>query len=131
MSLDKEDLFILLDLIISEYGWSIEYCLKLPQDIIFKLAQQIQKRRRENYKFNTKLMAIAVSLGFSGKIDQVDKIFSDNLTTKEDIDPNVWKSQVKNLWFKTKSGGANLSADEFKKLEAQFEKDWSDGNIKM
>ena len=127
----NKKLYSLIDLLCSEYGWTIEYCLKLPLDIINGLSDCIQKRQRENFKLETKLMAVAISCSFSGKLDKIDKIFTSPVDVEEEVDPDAWKNQVKSLWLRTKKQGDSVSSSNFKELNDEFEKEWALGNIKF
>ena len=129
MNEKDQSLYSLLDLLISEYGWSLDYVLKLPHDIVKKLVKVINDRQKRQLQVKTKLMALAVNCGFNGKLDKLDNLFNENYDPNEEIDPNVWKGQVKSLWMRTKSNGKNLSADEFKNLTDTFEAEWKKGNI--
>ncbi len=37
----RKKIYAVLDVIMSEYGWSLEYCLSLPCDVIFELYKSI------------------------------------------------------------------------------------------
>ena len=127
---NKATLYFVLDLLISEYGWSLEYCLKLPGDVVTDLVNAITKRQHGYWKSFTKLSGIAVSAGFSGKLDEIDKIFdTENKVLVEDkeVDKVAWKGQVKSMWMKMKSGNKSLSTVEMKELADKFEEKWAKG----
>jgi hypothetical protein len=74
----RDRIFEYADLFASEYGWSLEYSISLSQDIVLKLMEKIIKRQKSNYSIQTRLMAIAVNCGFSGKMKALDKLFDQN-----------------------------------------------------
>jgi hypothetical protein len=131
MSENNEKLYWIVDLLCSEYGWSIEYCLKLPSDIILNLVKALNKRKQENFKLSTKLMAIAISSSFSGKLDKIDGIFKNSEEEKAEINPDIWKSQVKKLWLNTKTNGGSLNSEDYKKFNDEFEEKWKSGNVQF
>ena len=100
---NKHKLIEVLDIIISEYGWSIDYCLKLPHDVLCAFYEAILNRKHREYQMETKFTAYAVNAGFSGKIDSIDKIFKNQKANKESepIDEDTWKAQIMNIWVRT------------------------------
>jgi len=67
----------------------------------------------------TKLSGIAVSTGFSGKLDEIDKIFDtedEGAIKDQEVDKEAWKGQVKSMWMKMKSKNKKLSQEEMKEL---------------
>ncbi len=127
--MEENNLYLLLDLLISEYGWSLEYCLKLPSDVVTELVKAIRKRQHEYWKVFTKLSGVATSCGFSGKLGEIDKLFDDNKNedNNKEIDKDAWKGQVKSMWLKVKSKNKKLSIDEMKELGKEFEERWAKG----
>lgn len=124
---DLDHTYLLLDRLMSEYGWSLEYCLKLPADVIKNLTGAIQERKNDEMKVWTKLIGLACATGFSGKLDQLDKILNKE-KQPEEIDTDTWKSQVRSLWIKTKTNNKIISEEERKELIEQFEEEWAKGN---
>jgi len=127
---DKDTLYFVLDLLISEYGWSLEYCIKLPGDVVTKLVNAITKRQNAYWKTYTKLSGVACSAGFSGKLDEIDKLFdteNTDSTKDKEVDKEAWKGQVKSMWMKMKSSKKNLSPEEMKELAEKFEEKWAKG----
>jgi hypothetical protein len=117
---DKKVLFSILDIIMSEYGWSVEYCMKLPHDVLDAFYQAILERKRQDYYLQTKFTAYAVNAGFSGKIENIDKIFKREVIKDEKVDSVAWKAQLKALWLK------------MKKDPVEFERKWEAGeNISL
>jgi hypothetical protein len=97
----------------SEYGWSLEYCLKIPHTIIFEFHKAIVARKKADIKLYAKIMAVAVGAGFNGKIDIMDKLFKEDEV--EEADPEQWKAETKAMWLK------------FGKDPEEFEKKWKAG----
>jgi len=127
---NKDSLYFILDLLISEYGWSLEYCLQLPGDVVTELVNAITKRQHVRWHSFTKLSGIAVSTGFSGKLEDIDKIFdkdNEESTKDKEVDKEAWKGQVKSMWMKMKSSKKQLSTEEVKELSESFEAKWSKG----
>lgn len=117
---EKKVLYSILDTVMSEYGWSVEYCMKLPHDVLDAFYRAILERKRNEYYLMTKFMAYAVNAGFAGKIENIDKIFKKPVDAEEKIDPTAWKSQLKALWIK------------MKRDPEEFEKKWAAGeNISL
>jgi len=82
-----EDLFYfhVIDTLAKEYGWTIEYIVSLPMDVISKLMKIIKQRRN----MEDILMQLNIAKGFAGKI-------SPNLpdigpAPKEDEESNLMK----------------------------------------
>lgn len=130
----NEKLFNVLDILISEYGWSLEYCLKLPGDIVVGLLSAIHKRKFSEAQTWTKLIGAACGAGFAGKLDELDKLFKDtpNIQPSNSIDEAAWKGQVKSLWLRKQTEGKkNISTEDHLELNERFEKLWSEGNIEF
>lgn len=94
----SEKLIGVLDLVISEYGWSLEYCLKLPHDVLMTFVKAINERKHQELYLFTKFSVFAVNQGFNGKMESVDKVF--NIKKDEPMDEDAWKGQLKNLWMR-------------------------------
>lgn len=118
---DKITLIRVLDVIISEYGWTIDYCLKLPHDVLAEFYEAILHRKHTENHMRTRFMAIAVNAGFSGKFDNIDKVFRKDKPKKDEpLDEQAWKSQLKAIWVK------------LKKDPKEFEEKWARGeNISL
>lgn len=113
---EKKALIGMLDILISEYGWSIEYCMKLPHDVLDSFYRAILERKRNDYYLSTKFIAYAVNAGMAGKIENIDKIFKSKVDHKEvPADEAAWKAQLKGLWLK------------MKKDPEEFERRWANG----
>ena len=111
---NKKALYSILDVVMSEYGWSIEYCLRLPHDVLTAFYNAILDRKHNDYYLKTKFMALAVNAGMTGEFKHIDKVFK-KTKTDEKIDPLVWKNQLKALWLK------------MKRDPAEFERKWANG----
>jgi hypothetical protein len=113
----KQVLFI-LDVLMSEYGWSLEYCLGLPGDVLLDLYRVINERKLANAKLWTKLIGASAAAGFSGKLEKLDGIFkiSDEPENKE-VAETQWKAQLKGLWLRL-----GKDAEEFESKWAKGEK---------
>jgi len=101
--MDKEVLSI-LDVVMSEYSWTLEYTMRLPITILKDLYKLIGDRKREDYKFTTKLQTIAIGAALSGDgLELIDKVFMTE-AEKEDnksnsgLDEQAQKNQMKALW---------------------------------
>lgn len=110
-------LYFLIDLLMSEYGWSLEYALKLPNDVAIKLVTTILKRKKTESKTWTKLIGCAVAAGFSGKLDLLDNVFKEGTQSPEptEEDKTAWHAQMRGLWKR-------LGRDV-----ADFDKKWASG----
>lgn len=112
----RKQLLPILDVIMAEYGWSLEYTLRLPSDVLFDIYETIQKRKLSHAKLWTKLIGAAVGAGFAGKIDKLDDIFKTSMNTPDaPVDTEAWKAQLKGLWMR-------LGKDP-----EEFEKKWAAG----
>lgn len=123
----NEKLFKVLDILMSEYGQPIEYWLKVPGDVIAGLIKAVQHRKGTEAKAWTKLIGAACAAGFAGKLEKLDNLFSDKTEDTEEIDKVAWKANVKGLWMRMNSKGKNLSAEDYKKLNEEFERKWESG----
>jgi hypothetical protein len=130
-----EQIFLIIDILASEYGWSLEYCLNLPGDVVTQLVKRIQERKLREAQQWTKLIGAACAAGFSGKLDKLDSIFkSKSMPEVPDVETEAacWKSQVKGMWLQNRKKGKNLTAEEFQKLNDEFEAKWAKGeNIEL
>jgi len=114
----RRNILPLLDVLMSEYGWTLEYCLALPGDVIVDLYKTINARQLAHAKLWVKLIGAAVGAGFSGKIDKLDKIFGDSPEVpNQELDRESWKAQLKGLWLRL---GRN--AEEFEQKWATDER---------
>lgn len=131
--LGKENLYKIIDLFASEYGWKIDYTVKLPSDVVDGLVSAIKERRFDEQKVWTKLISLGAACGFSGKLDSLDKLFSGSTGEKESIDEVTWKAQVKGLWLRTRlKNRKNITKEERKVLIDEFELKWrQDKNIEF
>lgn len=112
---DKKLLIAILDVLMAEYGWSIEYCMKLPHDVLDAFYHAILERKRNEYYLYTKFTAYAVNAGFAGKIENIDKIFKKKADKEEPVSQEAWKAQLKGLWIK------------MKRDPEEFERKWAAG----
>jgi len=125
---NSKQIFSLVDILASEYGWSLEYCMKLPGDVISNLIHAISSRKLLEAKKWTKLIGAACAVGFSGKLEQLDKLFSTETQKDDIVDKVAWKGQVKSLWMKMQTKNKkNLTEEEYKKLTEEFEVKWASG----
>lgn len=128
MSTDNEKLFKVVDILMSEYGQKPEYWLSLPGDVISGLLKAIQHRKGAEARAWTKLIGAACAAGFSGKLDKLAGIFSDETEESEEVDAGAWKGQVKSMWMRMKTKNQkNLSPEDYKKLNEEFEAKWASG----
>jgi len=124
----KKNLFTILDILCSEYHWSLEYCLRLPNDAVINLISVIQDRKLQQMKMWTKLIGAACSAGFNGKLDKLDNIFKEPQLDTPQIDDLAWKGQVKSLWLRMKTKGKkDVKKEDYDKLVQEFEKMWASG----
>jgi len=121
----RKQILPILDALMSEYGWTLEYCLQLPSDVLLELFEGIGARKRAEMQLWVKLIGAACAAGFCGKLDKLDGLFvQDNVkddsketTEKEKLQ---WKSQLKALWLKL---GKN---------DEEFDRRWAAGeNINL
>jgi len=105
----------ILDTVMSEYGWTLEYTLRLPSDVLIDLYKAISARKLSEAKLWTKLIGAAVGAGFSGKLEKLDNIFSSSDTPVTEADPVAWKAQLKGVWMR------------LKKDPEEFERRWAAG----
>lgn len=120
MSITRQQAVEILDVLLSEYGGTVEYWMGQRITLITALYKQIMKRKGQEYKLKTKLMTAAVGCGFSGKLDQIDKIFkSQDEESPTEVTQEQWKSQLRQLW--------KQQGKDPKKFEEQYEK----GNVKL
>lgn len=124
----NDNLFGILDTLLSEYGWTLEYCLKLPGDVVTCLYKAIQLRKGREAKVWTKLMGAACAAGFGGKLDRLDKLFEDDSTVDTRVDETAWKGQVKGLWLRRQTQGKKTSPEDYKRLNEAFEIKWKNGD---
>lgn len=112
----RKQILPVLDVIMAEYGWTLEYTLKLPGDVLFDIYKTIHERKLAHMKLWTKLMGAAVAAGFSGKVDKLEDLFK-TATESDDspVDSTQWKAQLKGLWLR-------LGKDP-----EEFEKKWAAG----
>ena len=86
---EYKKIFELMDTISSEYGWSFKEIVSLPLDTLVNFYQAILERKKTEYKILSKVIAVATNCGFSGKMEGVNKLFSDSpseSTPEEQID---------------------------------------------
>ena len=117
MRIDEEKLYAILDSLLSEYGGTIEYWIKLPHTIILSLSEAIVSRKKEELKLKAKVYAMSVSAGFNGKMEIVDNLFSDEKDEEkqEEKDNLEFKAETKALW------------QQFGKDPEEFERKWEAG----
>jgi hypothetical protein len=96
--LEKDQLFYILDIIISEYGWDVDYCMKIPHDVLMGFYHAILARKHREDYLHTKLTGLAVNAGFSGKLENIDKVFKKDTEVNEPVDEDAWKNQLRSLW---------------------------------
>lgn len=113
-----------LDVIMSEYGWTLDYSLKLPVTVIQDLYKIICNKQKADNKFQTKLQVIAIGAAFSDKgLAIIDKVFKPESTNEEtpaiEVDEDAQKSQMRNLWVRM---GKDLKDfdEHYNKGEVQF-----------
>lgn len=114
--MDKKLIYTVIDTMASEYGWSIEYILRLNLDVVFELYQTIVRRKSEELKLRTKFSAIAAAVGFSGKIKELDKIFGSEKSTEE-VNPEQYKEKLRAVWI------------HLRKNPAEFETAYNSGKV--
>lgn len=133
MSKHNAKLFGILDTLMSEYGWTLEYCLKLPGDVVISLYKAIQLRKGREARVWTKFIGAACAAGFGGKLDKLDKLFDDEETeTDTEVDTAAWKGQVKGLWLRMQTKGKTPTTEDYKRLNEEFEIKWKNGeNIEL
>lgn len=96
----------ILDVLMAEYGWTIDYTMKLPITMIQDLYKIIVERQTEEYKLQTKLQAMAIGAAFSKDgFKMIEKAFNgDELdseeTAIEEFDEEAHKGQMKSIWVK-------------------------------
>lgn len=125
--MENKAIFMVVDLIASEYGWTMDYILDLPHDVLNALHETIIARQKRDIEYKTRLMSAAVNCGFSGENKILDKIFK--LEDDGEMSEEDWKIQTKALWMKMKA--KNKTAEEFKSLEDEFEERWKAGTIEF
>lgn len=113
--MNTDSFYKIFDILMSEYHWTLEYCLSLPSDVVSKLLKEIQIRKLKHTKLWTKLIGCAVGAGFNGKINTLDKLFSNEEASNPELDKLAWKAQMKGLWKR-------LGKDP-----DEFEKKWDSG----
>ena len=95
----REEKFYLLDFFMNEYKWgwkeAVDFVFNAPMDVVNSLYQSAIKRQKEIMKLQTKLTAVAVASGFSGKLDSLDRIFGSEKTDKDQ-----YLNGVRSLWVK-------------------------------
>jgi len=127
MSKNNDKLLGLLDTLMSEYGWTLEYCLKLPGDVVTGLYTAIQLRKGREAKVWTKLIGAACAAGFGGKLDKLDKLFDAETETDTTVDKAAWKGQVKGLWMRMQTKAKKSTPEDYKRLNEEFELKWKNG----
>ncbi len=90
-----DQLFTLIDVLASEYGWTIDYILKQRLDVLTNLYKKIFQRKKYEYKMFTKLTGNATAAAFAGKLQELDKLFDEGSVDKEDF-----RSQLEALAIK-------------------------------
>ena len=114
----RKQILPILDVIMSEYGWTLEYTLRLPSDVLLEIYKTIMERKMAHMKLWTKLMGAAVGAGFSGKVDKLDDLFKTSTDSPDTpVDSAAWKAQLKGLWLRL-----GKSPEEFEKRWASGEK---------
>lgn len=79
-------IYMVVDTLAKEYGWSIEYILNLPQNVVINLLKTIRLRRN----LEDQLHQLNIAKGFSGKI-------SPNLKDPFKTEKEHKEDEVKNL----------------------------------
>ncbi len=95
MSKRFDQLFTMIDVMASEYGWTIDYILKQRIDVLTSLYKKIFQRKKDEYKMYTKLTGNATAAAFAGKLQELDKLFDEKSVDKEDF-----RSQLEALAIK-------------------------------
>lgn len=112
---NKKELFNLLDFFMLEYGWgfneTVSFLFFTPLDVVLTLYKVARKRKQDELHLNTKLSACAAAAGFSGKIQELDKLFK---SKENKIPDSEIKSQVQALWNKM-----GKSSEAFKRQKQQ------------
>lgn len=118
--LSKDTIFTLLDLFLSEYGWSfsdgVDFIYKTPMTILFKLYKKIIERKKNEYKINTQLTGYATAAAFAGKLKELDKLFNEDTP---EISEDTFNSELETLWH-------NLGKDPSK-----LQKQLKNGKVKL
>jgi len=79
-------IYMVVDTLAKEYGWSMEYILNLPQNVVINLLKTIRFRRN----LEDQLQQLNVAKGFSGKI-------SPNLKDPFKVEKDHKEDEIKNL----------------------------------
>ena len=90
-------IYMVVDTLAKEYGWSIEYILNLPLNVVVNLLKTIRLRRN----LEDQLQQLNIAKGFSGKISpNLKDPFKTEKEQKEDELKNLEKL-AKTLGLKT------------------------------
>ena len=104
---DNTQLFSILDIIMSEYGWTLDYVLDLKSDTVLNLYQAISERKKIEYEMLAKIIAISYSCVKSGKAEKLDNLFS-----KEEVDGDAQVNQLFELWSGLNTGKSRKEFEE-------------------
>jgi hypothetical protein len=102
-------LYSLLDNVMSEYGWTLDYALALPIDVVMEFNRTILVRKKQEYQILANVIAVASNCGFSGKSEGLDRMFKDDIT-EELPSEEAQMNQLRTLW--SQMGKSSKDFDE-------------------
>lgn len=117
--LNTKDNYDIIDLLASEYSWTLEYILSLPIDVISALSKHIVERKLSEQAVTAKIIGIATACAFSGKLEKLDSMFSSSTETPTEPTEQEQKNSMLALWLK-------LGRDP-----KDFEKQFKEGTVKF
>jgi len=120
----NKEILSILDVLMSEYGWTIEYTMKLPITIIRDLYEKIIERQRADRKLQAQMQVISINAAFSDKgLEMIDKVFATEAekeeAKEEEIDEAAQKGQMKELWVRMGKKPEDFE-EQYQKGEVQF-----------
>ena len=120
MQNDKLTLLTMCDTLMSEYSWTLEYVLSIPHDIIKQLYSLILDRKQVEYRLLAKIIAVGSNAGFSGKMNNVNKMFKKaDKVNEESADFQI--EQMRKLWLKFNPGkDIKILEEQLKKGQVRF-----------
>ena len=120
----NKEILSILDEVMSEYGWTIEYTMKLPITVLRDLYEAITNRKRAERKLQAQMQVISINAAFSDKgLDMIDKVFKTEAekeeAKEEEIDEVAQKAQMKELWVRMGKKPEEFE-EQYQKGEVQF-----------
>ena len=111
------DKYIIVDLLASEYSWTVEYILALPSDVLFSLHSALVDRKMKDKQTMAKIIGLAVGCANSGKLKKLDNLF--NKEIMEEVEPDTLKESMRQMWVESGKNPKEFD-EQYEKGEVKF-----------